>query len=253
MSRTRRGPPLPARAHRRAMDFLDLVCHDLRTPACTIAGFADLLLDYGKDPVSPEQRASLERIRKNAHFMLDLISSLMDMVRLDTGRLRLTCAPTDLRELIRETAQGAMVLATLKQIFVLAELPEDRLRVPIDRPRMMQVIANLLTNAIKFSRPGTTIQIGARPHNGGALFWVCDEGPGIPTKDRERLFSKFARLSVKPTAGEKSTGLGLWIVKQIVQLHGGTIEVESSPAEGSTFRVWLPGQPVTRHPRGTTI
>lgn len=253
MSRSRRGPPGTARAHRRAMDFLDLVCHDLRAPACTIAGFADLLLDYGKDPVSAEQRASLERIRKNAHFMLDLISSLMDMVRLDTGRLRLAPVPADLRELVRETAQGAMVLATVKQIFIMMELPDEALRVQIDRGRIEQVVGNLITNAIKFSRPGTTIQIGLRAENGGGLLWVRDEGPGIPAKDRGRLFSKFARLSVKPTAGEKSTGLGLWIVKKIVRLHGGTIEVESSVAAGSTFRVWLPGQPVTRATRGATI
>lgn len=258
MSRSRRGRPGPARegaaephangpeTQLRALEFLDLVCHDLRTPACTIAGFADLLLDFGKTPLTPEQRASLERIRKNAHFMLDLVSALMDMIRLDSGRLTLSYVVTDVCDLVRETAQSAMVVATAKQIFVLIELPESPLVVELDRGRIVQVVANLLSNAVKFSRPGTTIQIGARDHEGGALIWVQDEGPGIAAKDRSRLFTKFARLSTKPTAGEKSTGLGLYIVKEIVQLHGGTIEVESSTTDGSTFRVWLPA-----HPRST--
>lgn len=259
MTGPRRGRP-PARgeragknagspdAHLRAMELLDLVCHDLRTPACTIAGFADLLLDFGKTPLTGEQRASLERIRKNAQFMLELVGLLADMIRLDTGRLKLAIGAVDLRELVRETTQGALVVASAKQIFVMPELPEERLVAEVDRGRILQVLGNLVSNAVKFSRPGTTVLVGARGEGEGVLVWVTDEGPGVPAKDRERLFTKFAKLSVKPTGGEKSTGLGLYIVKELVQLHGGSVELESAGSEGSTFRVWLPA--VTRYVMG---
>ena len=224
----------------RALELVGLICHDLRTPACTIAGFADLLLDYGKTPLTVDQRGSLERIRKNAHFMLDLVASMMDMVRLENGQVKLETRRTDLCSLARETAESAMILAAPKQILVVRELPDDPLDAMVDRGRMTQVLSNLLSNAVKFSRPGTTVSIGARRVGTSHEIWVKDEGPGIPESEQAMLFGKFSRTSVKPTAGEKSCGLGLYIVKEILGLHSGSIQVESRPRAGSTFRVRLP-------------
>lgn len=230
----------------RALELVGLICHDLRTPACTIAGFADLLLDYGKTPLTVDQRGSLERIRKNAHFMLDLVASLMDMVRLENGQVKLDPRRTNLCELARETAESAMVVAATKQILVVRELPDEALDALVDRERMTQVLSNLLSNAVKFSRPGTTVQIGARAAGKTHEIWVKDEGPGIPEAEQSLLFGKFGRTSVKPTGGEKSIGLGLYIVKEILGLHQGSIEVESQPSLGSTFRVRLPAIPRLR-------
>ena len=224
----------------RALELVGLICHDLRTPACTIAGFADLLLDYGKTPLTVDQKASLERIRKNAHYMLDLVASLLDMVRIENGQVKLDRKRVNLCDLARETAESAMVVAASKQILVVRDLPEEGLEAYVDRARMTQVLTNLLSNAVKFSRPGTTVQIGARRRGGQHEIWVKDEGPGIPTGEQSMLFGKFGRTSVRPTAGEKSIGLGLYIVKEILGLHQGTIEVDSKPQLGSTFRVMLP-------------
>lgn len=224
----------------RALELVGLICHDLRTPACTIAGFADLLLDYGKTPLTVDQRASLERIRKNAHFMLDLVASLMDMVRLENGQVKIDLQPTNLCELAREAAESAMMDATPKQILVVCDLPADGLDASVDRGRMTQVLSNLLSNAVKFSRSGTTVHIGARRLGDSHEIWVKDQGPGIPEAEHCLLFGKFGRTSVKPTAGEKSVGLGLYIVKEILGLLGGTVHVESRPRAGSTFRVVLP-------------
>lgn len=230
----------------RALELVGLICHDLRAPAGTIAGFADLLLDYGKTPLTVDQRASLVRIRKNAQFMLDLVATLLDMVRIENGQMQLDPRRTDLRELAREAAESAMVLAASKHILVVRDLPDESLEALVDRGRMIQVLANLLSNAVRFSRPGTTVQIGARRCGATHEIWVKDEGPGIPEAEQPGLFGKFSRTSVKPTMGEKSIGLGLYIVKEILGLHHGSVEVQSQSRRGSTFRVRLPAlrQPV---------
>lgn len=237
----------------RALELVGMICHDLRTPACTIAGFTDLLLDYGKTPLTVDQRASLERIRKNAHFMLDLVASMMDMVRLENGQVKLEPRRIDLCDLVRGAVESAMVMASAKQILVLHERAPGPLDAMVDHERMTQVLGNLLSNAIKFSRPGTTIQVGVR--NAGATheIWVRDEGPGIPAGEQKLLFSKFGRTTNKPTAGEKSGGLGLYIVKEIVSLHSGSVRVESRANAGSTFRVILPALEKLRDPLVDTL
>jgi signal transduction histidine kinase len=237
----------------RALELVGMICHDLRTPACTIAGFADLLLDYGKTPLTVDQRASLERIRKNAHFMLDLVASMMDMVRLENGQVKLEPRRIDLCDLVREAAESAMIVANAKQIIVVREPVEGPLDSMVDHERMTQVLGNLLSNAIKFSRPGTTVQIGVRRVGKQHEIWVRDEGPGIPAAEQKHLFEKFGRTTVRPTAGEKSGGLGLYIVKEIVGLHGGTVKVESSHSAGSTFRVCLPALEKLRDPLVDTL
>jgi signal transduction histidine kinase len=230
----------------RALELVGQVCHDLRTPACTIAGFADLLLDYGKTPLTVDQRASLERIRKNAHFMLDMVGSMLDMVRIENGELRLERRKVDLRAVVREACESAMVVAAAKQILVVSDLPAEPQEALCDPSRLAQVVANLLSNALKFSRPGTTVQIGLQRTGTMVEIWVKDEGPGIPQNEQHLLFGKFHRTSVKATAGEKSLGLGLYIVKEIVSQHRGSIAVESLPQRGTTFRVRVPAlrQPV---------
>lgn len=237
----------------RALELVDLICHDLRTPACTIAGFADLLLDYGKTPLTVDQRASLERIRKNAHFMLDLVGSMMDMVHLESGQVKLEARRVDLCDLVREASESAMVMAAAKQILVVRELAPTPLDAMVDRERMTQVLGNLLSNAIKFSRPGTTVQVGVRAAGKSHEMWVRDEGPGIPVTEQKHLFAKFGRTTVRPTSGEKSGGLGLYIVKEIVSLHGGTVRVDSRPHAGSTFRVVLPALEKLRDPLVDTL
>jgi len=227
------------------LELVGLICHDLRTPACTIAGFADLLLDYGKTPLTVDQRASLERIRKNANFMLDMVGSLLDMVRIENGQVKLDRRRTDLRELVREQADVARCAADPKQILVVTDLPEQPLDALVDGPRMSQVLANLLSNAVKFSRAGTTVRIGARRTGASHELWVQDEGPGVPVNEQPRLFAKFGRASTKPTAGEKCLGLGLYIVREILTLHRGAIALESQPPNGATFRMTVPA---LRHP-----
>jgi signal transduction histidine kinase/CheY-like chemotaxis protein len=221
----------------RRRDHLETICHDLRNPASTILGFSDVLLDNDAQPLAPQQRSALTRIRRNAAFLLDLISSIMDSERLDHGEMPLALAEHDLTDVVRETLEDFKVKAESKRIALDAVLQATPVIARFDRGRMVRVIGNLLSNALKFSHPGTAVEVGVRAESGVVELWVKDQGQGIPAEERDNLFRKFGRTSVLTTQGEHQTGLGLYIVKQILDLHGATIDVTSEPGRGTTFLI----------------
>ncbi|MEE8351386.1 MAG: HAMP domain-containing sensor histidine kinase [Rhodospirillales bacterium] len=216
---------------------LGIAAHDLRNPIAAIHGLSDLLGNPELDEDS--RRTFVESINTVSKQMLILVNDLLDISVIESGKLDLNTIAGNLSALLRERADLISINAKTKNITVTTDLGEVA-DVPIDVDRMRQVADNLLGNAVKFSNPGTTVHLACRQKDDDLVFSITDEGPGIPQKDLDKLFGVFEKLDNQPTAGEKSTGLGLSIAKRIVDAHGGDITVESEVSKGSTFTVTIP-------------
>ena len=221
-------------------EFLGITAHDLRTPLTVIQGFAMTMALYPEIQESEELSEFTQLIETTSGRMLLLINDLLDIAKIESGKLELNCNPTDLREVIEQNAVLHRPLAEGKGIQLETELPEEPVVSEVDTERMGQVLTNLLSNAVKFSESGTTITVRLAHNGDEASVAVQDQGRGIPPEDIGHVFERFRQTGTKSTAGEKGTGLGLAIVKKIVELHGGRITVESRLDEGSTFTVHLP-------------
>ncbi len=216
---------------------LAIVAHDLRNPIAAIHGLSDLLVDPNLDEES--RRTFVEAINTVSKQMLILVDDLLDISVIESGKFDLNKIPGNLSVILQERAELMAINAKNKNITLttaLDEVPD----LPIDVDRMRQVIDNLLSNAVKFSPSGTTVHVSCGRKDDGLVFSVADQGPGIPDEDLDKLFGVFQKLDIQPTAGEKSTGLGLSIVKRIVDAHGGEISVESEVGKGSAFTVTIP-------------
>jgi signal transduction histidine kinase len=225
--------------------FIGVAAHDLRNPLQVIEGYSQMLLDQHFGELTPAQHKFISVIRKNSDFMLNLITDLLYISKIEAGKLQLELKETDLLDLLERNVELNRLMAERKQIDILFHRREDLPALFIDAPKIEQVLNNLISNGIKFSHPGTTVEIMASRGEKEVVVSVRDEGQGIPASDIDRLFIPFENLSVKSTGGEQSTGLGLAIVKRIVEGHGGRIWVESESGVGSTFSFSLPfTQPV---------
>lgn len=219
--------------------FLGMAAHDLRNPLGVILAYSHILLEE-VEPLSEEQRELLGSIRESSEFMLRMIGDLLDISKIESGTLALDVRSTDLAGLVRRNAVKNQVLANRKKIHLDLDCDDSVDAVPIDPAQIEQVLNNLITNAVKFSHPDTTVRVRLERGEGQAVLSVADEGQGIPESELHRLFEPFSSTSVKPTDDENSTGLGLMIVKKGVEAHGGRIWVESEVGRGSTFLVALP-------------
>jgi signal transduction histidine kinase len=176
--------------------------------------------------------------------MLNLINDLLDVTKIESGKLELRMKKIDLTQLLQENYAVNQMLAKKKQIELKLDIAPDIPSVEVDPERFNQVIDNLISNALKFSHPKTTVTIRLRSLAPKQLdkveIAVVDQGQGIPADEIAKVFDKFHRTSVQPTAGERTTGLGLAIVKKIVEALHGTIRIESQVGIGTTFYVTLP-------------
>lgn len=220
--------------------FLGMVAHDLRNPIASIQMSAELLAD----PVAPlttEQRSAfLSDINRQAGYMLQLIDDLLDVTKIESGRLDLHWEPIDLSEFLEDTVRRHNNLAARKGTQVVLTAGSNG-AVRADRKRLRQVLDNLISNAVKFSPAGSTVVVTHRHEGGSWTVEVKDQGPGLTHADRKTLFEDFATLSAKPTSGENSTGLGMAITRRAVEAHGGKTGVDSEPGQGSTFWFTIPG------------
>ncbi len=221
--------------------FISIAAHDLRNPVISIRGFSELLLK-GKNNLTEEQREFISIIHTTSENMLALLNDLLDLSQIEMGHLEIKPQPDSLKDLIEERLRMHRVQAEQKRISINTRL-NDIPSFPFDRQRISQAVDNLVTNAIKFSPPGAKIYMVLEEQNGNAFFCVRDEGPGIPPEEQPLLFSEFQRLSIRPTGGESSTGLGLAITKKIIDAHGGKIDYESRVGRGSSFYFLLPMEP----------
>ena len=223
--------------------FLGMAAHDLRSPLGVILSYAEFL--EAEAQLNEEHREFLATIKKTSHFMLALVEDLLDVSAIESGQLDLRIAPTDLVELVARNATLHRALAAPKHIEIAFTPPETRLPpVHLDPEKFEQVLYNLVSNAVKYSPPGSRVEISVGHGADGASVSVRDQGPGIPAAELPKLFKPFGRTSVRSTSGEKSTGLGLVIVRRIVEGHGGSVGVESEVGRGSVFRVVLPVPPI---------
>jgi signal transduction histidine kinase len=218
--------------------LLGLAAHDLRSPLTGIIGFADLIEEEADYDSDVHEYAGI--IKKDADRMLALINDLLVTAALDGKSIELDCRPMDLRTLAAESARAFGVLAEKKGQPLEVRLPTRPVPVSADILRLRQVLDNLVSNAVKYTPPGRPLRIEVRFTGTHGVVAVTDDGPGLSDEDRAHLFKRFKRLSAQPTGGENSTGLGLSIVRELAELHGGTVEVESTLGAGSTFSLVLP-------------
>lgn len=230
-----------SRANAAKNKLVGMAAHDLRNPLSSIRGIAEFMLDGTVGPMTPDQLELLNMIHQASQGMVTLVNDLLDAATIEAGELKLDIAPVNLADLIEKCVAFHVRESSRKKTQILfvdsVELPCMKL----DGSKIRQVVDNLLSNAVKYSPPGSVVKISLRQLPfGGQSICVRDQGPGIPENERDRLFKDFGRLSVRPTGGEKSTGLGLAICRKIVEAHLGTIVAENLPAGGCEFRVTLP-------------
>lgn len=221
-------------------ETLQLVSHELRTPLTSIRGLSELLLKY---PVPPDASPEiLETIYTEAVRMNELINRYLDVTRIEADAQLLARQPVTANKLITECARSLGSPAAEKGIQINLKLEEPSLVFFADGQLLTQAINNLLSNAVKYSPVDSTVEIGAGLNKAGVLIYVRDQGYGIPQEFQERVFDKFFRLERDVESETVGTGLGLPLVKEIVEKHGGHITLESEPDKGSTFTIHLPLQ-----------
>jgi signal transduction histidine kinase len=219
--------------------FLGIAAHDLRNPLVTIRGFSEMLLGESMGQLSEDQREFLTSIHDIAQDMLALLNDLLDISMIESGKIELHFAPGSLKVLVEKQVRINEIVGKQKKMSLHANL-EDLPQASFDANRISQVVDNLISNAIKFSPPGSNVYVSLNREGGMARVSVRDEGPGLPPEDQTKLFGEFQKLSVQPTGGEKSTGLGLSIAKRAVEAHRGSMEVKSQVGVGSTFSFTIP-------------
>jgi len=220
--------------------FLGMAAHDLRNPLAHIFTVAELLENDLADILNEQQRELLDLTRSSSEFMLHLVNDLLDIAKIESGNLNLQLQPVDLNSLIERNLSINRSLAAKKQINLRFQPDFWPPELMLDPPKIGQVLDNLISNALKFSHPFSTITVRVSQADEMAVISVQDEGQGIPAHELSQLFEPFKVSSVKSTTGEKNTGLGLAIVKKIIQGHGGAITVTSNVGQGTIFRVALP-------------
>jgi signal transduction histidine kinase len=232
-----------AKANRLKSDFLANMSHELRTPLNSIIGFSDMLLTEEIGALSETQRDFLETVARNGRHLLQLISELLDLSKIEAGHLQLTLEPIDLRQLLHEAADSVRAQTEKRRHRFDLDLPADPLPVTADHVRVRQVLLNLLSNAIKFTPEGGQVRLSGRPESDGARVEVVDTGIGISPADQQKLFREFVQLDPSASRHYEGTGLGLALCKRLVELHGGRIGVDSDHGRGSTFWFTLPREP----------
>ena len=221
-------------------DFLSKVSHDLRTPIAAVKQAAELLNDGIPSPLKEDQKEILQIIRTNAKRLGNLINDLLDTARLEAGKLEIQPETTDLVAIIRRVATSIAPLSMEKRLRITLKAAPDLPPAYADPNRMEQVLMNLLGNAVKFTPENGEIALSCEQEGAFLRCSVRDTGVGIPPEDLPRIFDKFHQVRMKRATKTKGTGLGLTIVKLLVEAHGGFVWAESTPGQGATFAFTVP-------------
>ncbi|MEM7017333.1 MAG: sensor histidine kinase [Pseudomonadota bacterium] len=221
-------------------EFLSIIAHDLKNPLGSIQSIVDLLKHTLDDCDTEELLENLDMIETSAIRMSSLVSNLLDANAIESGRMPLSPSNVDVVPIIDTLVSYYQNLSARKQINLLLETKGSMCRLYVDAYAIQSIFDNLLSNAVKYSPVGTDVMIRMLPQEDVVRFEIQDQGPGLTEADQQKLFGKYNRLSAKPTDGEHSTGLGLFIVKQLVDAMNGKVWCESAGGKGAMFVVTLP-------------
>jgi len=220
-------------------EFVLTASHELRSPLTSVQGFAELLM-LERDSLTPKQVETVEIILDNCRHLVRLLNDLLDLARSDAGRLGITPKPTELPPLIEEVLRTMRAQTEASGQSLEARIKPDLPLIYAEADRIRQILVNLLTNAHDYSPEGASIEVTARVVDAEVEITVSDNGPGIPENQLDHIFERFVRGDAGLTQRVGGTGLGLAISKSLVELHGGTLAVESTVGVGSSFSFRLP-------------
>jgi signal transduction histidine kinase len=222
--------------------FVSVAAHELRTPLTPVKGYIEVLLDGDVGPVSDEQREYLRIVQGSVERLLKTTNNLLDVTRIEAGRVELVLQPTDLAALVETVAAEFISQLEARAQRLMLHAPPDLPPALCDEARTAQIIGNLLSNASKYTAQGglIAVSLGLAEAEGFLQLSVMDDGVGIPAEDQPKLFDRFFRAKSAILTGVGGAGLGLHITRSLVELHGGRIWFESAPDKGSTFHVTFP-------------
>jgi signal transduction histidine kinase len=226
--------------------FIDTLSHELKTPLTSIIAAAGLLAEELQTTADESHQKLIQTIIHNANTLETRLAELLDIVRTGSGKLQLQFEPVDMKSLVLGTCMQISPLLRGKGQKLKTELPDSLPIVRGDGQRLEQVLLNLMNNATKFTPEGGNISVRVRKQDTGLVVEVQDDGIGIAKEEQTRLFKPYSRLS-SDRQRHPGLGLGLALSKQVVELHGGRIWVDSEPGKGSTFSFFLPRNPAS-HP-----
>jgi signal transduction histidine kinase len=221
-------------------EFVSLVSHELRTPLTSIMGFSQTLREWGDRPAS-ERDEFLGIIEQESYRLLVMINDLLDVSRMEAGRkLSMSYSLVDLREVAEHVVRFQQVVSSRHRFRL--EFADAGLQVQADRDKVVQILTNLISNAIKYSPQGGEVVVSGAAEGEEVVVQVSDQGVGMTPEDVSRLFQRYQRVDRDAIKGIRGTGLGLYLVRGLVEAHGGRVWAESTPGKGSTFHFSLPRQ-----------
>ncbi len=221
-------------------DFMATMSHELRTPLTSIIGYSDMLLSGMTGELNEKQGVFIESILKGGETLLGLINDILDLTKIEAGRLELNRESVDLRAALLGVLPVVKPRAKDKRIRISTFLPTDLPLVSADPAKLNQVLLNLLTNGIKYTHDNGSVSVEARIAGDLVEIWINDTGIGMAKEDQAKVFQRFTQIDSSATRTQGGTGLGLAIVKELVELHGGTIRVQSKLGKGSSFVFTMP-------------
>ncbi len=221
-------------------DFMATMSHELRTPLTSIIGYSDMLLSGMTGELNEKQSAFIDSILKGGESLLNLINDVLDLTKIEAGRLELNREAVDLRAALLGVLPVVKPRAQDKRIRISTFLPTDLPLVWADPGKLNQILLNLITNGIKYTHENGSVSVEARTVDGLVEIWVNDTGIGIAREDQDKVFQRFTQIDSSATRSQGGTGLGLAIVRELVELHGGTIRVQSKLGKGSSFIFTMP-------------
>ena len=227
-------------ANRHKSEFLANMSHELRTPLNAVIGFSEVLLERMFGELNEKQAEYLDDILGSGKYLLSLINDILDLAKIEAGRLDLELRTFDLKPLLENSLVMVKERAQAHGITLSLETSDDLHSLNADERKVKQIVFNLLSNAVKFTPNGGQVGLRATTIDHAVQIAVWDTGIGIAAEDQQRIFDEFQQARSGLTGKTEGTGLGLTLTKRFVELHGGTLEVESVPDQGSTFTVTLP-------------
>ena len=227
-------------ANRHKSEFLANMSHELRTPLNAVIGFSEVLLDKMFGDLNGKQEEYLDDVLGSGKYLLSLINDILDLAKVEAGRLELELGTFDLRQLLEGSLVMVKERALAHGIALSLEIADDIDTLTGDERKVKQILFNLLSNAVKFTPDRGKVGITATRARALVQVAVWDTGVGIAAHDQQRIFEEFQQIGQGLAGKTEGTGLGLTLTKKFVELHGGTIWVESTPGHGSTFTFTLP-------------